>query len=102
MTDRPDQTESASIVPLYRMQVETGIMLEWQEKAEDSYIINGVFQTIVPRAAQSPAGPFGGHRPVGEFPQRIHRRRTFMAYPKVGLPSPGSGFSGPSTCRYML
>ena len=40
VTDRPDQTESAEVVPLYTLQVETGLVLEWQEKGEYSYIIN--------------------------------------------------------------
>jgi hypothetical protein len=37
ITDRPDQTESSSVVPLWRLQIETGISNEWVESGDDEY-----------------------------------------------------------------
>lgn len=54
ITDRPDQTESAEVVPLYTLQVETGVVLEWQEKGEYSFIINADYGGTLLR--------FGFHR----------------------------------------
>ena len=38
ITDRPDQTESAEVVPLYSLQIETGINHEWEETGTESYL----------------------------------------------------------------
>ena len=54
ITDRPDQTESAEVVPLFTLQVETGIFHEWVEKGMDTYIINTDFGGTLLR--------FGFHR----------------------------------------
>jgi hypothetical protein len=37
VTDRPDQTESSSVVPQWRLQIETGISHEWVESGSDEY-----------------------------------------------------------------
>ena len=54
VTDRPDQTESAEVVPLYTLQIETGVVLEWQDKGEDMYVINSDYGGTLLR--------FGFHR----------------------------------------
>jgi hypothetical protein len=54
ITDRPDQTESAEVVPLFRLQIETGILQEWQESGSDFYIHNREFGGTLLR--------FGFHR----------------------------------------
>jgi hypothetical protein len=37
VTDRPDQTESSSVVPQWRLQIETGVSYEWVETGSDEY-----------------------------------------------------------------
>jgi len=37
ITDRPDQTESSSVVPQWRLQIETGASHEWVETGSDVY-----------------------------------------------------------------
>ena len=37
VTDRPDQTESSSVVPQWRLQIETGASLEWVETGDEQY-----------------------------------------------------------------
>jgi len=37
VTDRPDQTESSSVVPQWRLQIETGASHEWVETGSDVY-----------------------------------------------------------------
>jgi hypothetical protein len=37
VTDRPDQTESAVVVPAWRLQIETGILKEWAESGTEEY-----------------------------------------------------------------
>jgi hypothetical protein len=37
VTDRPDQTESSSVVPQWRLQIETGVSHEWVETGMDEY-----------------------------------------------------------------
>ena len=37
VTDRPDQTESSSVVPQWRLQIETGAMREWEETGSNEY-----------------------------------------------------------------
>ena len=54
ITDRPDQTESADVVPLFRLQIETGVLQEWQESGRDFYIHNREFGGTLLR--------FGFHR----------------------------------------
>ena len=54
VTDRPDQTESADVVPLYTLQIETGVFHEWEDKIEDGYIINADYGGTLLR--------FGFHR----------------------------------------
>ena len=40
VTDRPDQTESSSVVPQWRLQIETGASHEWVETGTDDYESN--------------------------------------------------------------
>ena len=54
VTDRPDQTESAEVVPLYRLQIETGFAHEWVHTGDDSYDQNTVYGGTLLR--------FGFHR----------------------------------------
>jgi hypothetical protein len=54
VTDRPDQTESAEVVPKYTLQIETGVFHEWEDKSEDGYIINADYGGTLLR--------FGFHR----------------------------------------
>lgn len=45
ITDRPDMTESASVAPLYSLQIEAGSMLEYQKNVittDENYTIAGV------------------------------------------------------------
>jgi len=49
ITDRPDQTESSSVVPLWRLQIETGILNEWVESGGDSYEQNTSFGSTLLR-----------------------------------------------------
>ncbi len=37
VTDRPDQTESSSVVPQWRLQIETGAAREWVETGSNEY-----------------------------------------------------------------
>lgn len=37
ITDRPDQTESSSVVPQWRLQIETGVSQEWVETGDEQY-----------------------------------------------------------------
>lgn len=37
VTDRPDQTESSSVVPQWRLQIETGASREWVETGSNEY-----------------------------------------------------------------
>jgi hypothetical protein len=37
VTDRPDQTESALVIPAWRLQIETGFSKEWVNSGSDSY-----------------------------------------------------------------
>lgn len=37
ITDRPDQTESAVVIPAWRLQIETGLSKEWVQNGTDSY-----------------------------------------------------------------
>ena len=37
VTDRPDQTESSSVVPRWRLQIETGLSHEWVETGAEEY-----------------------------------------------------------------
>jgi hypothetical protein len=37
VTDRPDQTESAVVIPAWRLQIETGLAKEWVNTGTDSY-----------------------------------------------------------------
>jgi hypothetical protein len=40
VTDRPDQTESSSVVPQWRLQIETGASHEWVSTGSDDYESN--------------------------------------------------------------
>ncbi len=43
VTDRPDQTESALVVPAWRLQIETGIAKEWVQTGSSEYDENTQF-----------------------------------------------------------
>ncbi|MFC2112243.1 transporter [Bacteroidota bacterium] len=43
VTDRPDQTESALVVPAWHLQIETGIAKEWVETGSTEYDENTRF-----------------------------------------------------------
>ena len=49
VTDRPDQTESALVVPAWRLQIETGMAKEWVSSGSDSYDENNRFGTTLLR-----------------------------------------------------
>ena len=49
VTDRPDQTESALVVPAWRLQIETGAAKEWVSSESDSYDENSRFGTTLLR-----------------------------------------------------
>lgn len=49
VTDRPDQTESALVVPAWRLQIETGAAKEWVSSESDSYDENNRFGTTLLR-----------------------------------------------------
>jgi hypothetical protein len=49
VTDRPDQTESAVVVPAWRIQIETGLSNEWVETGTDAYEENTRYGTTLIR-----------------------------------------------------
>ncbi len=49
ITDRPDQTESAVVIPAWRLQIETGFSREWVSNGSDSYDKNNRFGSTLLR-----------------------------------------------------
>jgi hypothetical protein len=49
VTDRPDQTESSSVVPQWRLQIETGVSYEWVDRGSDEYENNANYGSTLLR-----------------------------------------------------
>jgi len=49
VTDRPDQTESAAVVPAWHLQIETGMLKEWVSSTSDSFDENTRYGTTLLR-----------------------------------------------------
>ena len=59
VTDRPDQTESAAIVPLGMLQYEGGLLVEWSDfmQSEQDWLIpNTLFRLPVSESVELPLG----------------------------------------------